>query len=195
MAPLARIAVPVVAGYVLGSIPTADLVARRRSVDLRGVGDGNPGWWNARDQLGPAAARPVLAGDIAKGAAAAAIGRVVARRGEWWPPVLSGGAAMAGHAWPLFAGFRGGRAVATFGGAAGVISPPSAVLAIAAGTVAGKARSSLAVGVRAGFVAFPLVQLVVDGPRRTAATGALMTFVGLRFVTAARRAVPHRSLG
>ena len=175
----ARLAVPAVAGYLLGSVPTADLVSR--DVDLRAVGDRNPGWWNARETLGPRAARPVLAGDIAKGAAGAAIGRLLARPGEWWMPVVGGAAAMVGHAWPLFAGFRGGRSVATFGGAAAVISPVTAAAAISAGTVVGRVTGSAARGIQAGFVAYPVVQLAVDGPRRTAATGALMSFIGLRF--------------
>jgi glycerol-3-phosphate acyltransferase PlsY len=38
-----------------------------------------------------------------------------------------------------------------------------------------------------GFVAFPFVQLVIQGPYRTAATGVLMTFIGFRFATAALR--------
>jgi glycerol-3-phosphate acyltransferase PlsY len=180
----ARVAIPAVAGYLLGSVSTADLVSR--GVDLRAVGDHNPGWWNARDALGARAARPVLAGDIAKGAAAAAIGKLIARPGEWWMPLVGGGAAMVGHAWPLFARFRGGRAVATFGGAAAVISPATAAVAIGAGTVAGTATRSVARGIRTGFVAYPAVQLAVDGPRRTAATGLLMSFIGLRFWMARR---------
>jgi glycerol-3-phosphate acyltransferase PlsY len=183
----ARILVPAVAGYVLGSIPVADVVSGRRDVDLRRVGDGNPGYWNARQTIGGAAARPVLAGDVGKGAAAAAVGRVVARPDEWWLPVIGAGAAMVGHAWPLFARFRGGRAVATFGGGAAVISPLTALVAAAAGALGWRVTSSGATGVRAGFVAYPLVQFAVDGPRRTAATGALMTFVGFRFWQAAHR--------
>lgn len=174
-------------GYLLGSVPTADLVARRRHIDLRAVGDHNPGWWNARQALGRRAARPVLIGDVAKGAAAAGVGRVVTRTGEWSPPVVGGAAAMVGHAWPLFARFRGGRAVATFGGAAAVISPRSAGWAAVVGAAAAAVQGTMATGVRAAFVAFPIAQLVIDGPRRTAATGALMTFIGLRFATAARR--------
>ena len=77
----------------------------------------------ARRRSGGERRCPVLVGDVAKGAAGAAIGRLVAQPGEWWLPVVGGGAAMVGHAWPLFAGFRGGRSVATFGGAAAVISP------------------------------------------------------------------------
>ena len=92
---------------------------------------------------------------------------------------------MVGHAWPAFARFRGGRAVATFGGVAAVCSPRSAALALGAGGATFGASRSGARAVQAGFLAFPVAQLVVDGPRRTAATGALMTFVGLRFAMAA----------
>lgn len=182
----ATAAVPVVAGYLLGSIPTADLVGRRVApdTDLRTVGDRNPGFWNARAQLGARAARPVLVGDVGKGIVATLIGRVVARPGQWWVSYLAAGAAMVGHAWPLLARFRGGRAVATFGGAAGVLSPPTTAIALGAGAATYAARRSGADAVRVGFVAYPLAQLVVDGPRRTAATGALMTFIGLRFAMA-----------
>ena len=181
-----RVIVPAAAGYLLGSIPVADLVSRRHGVDLREVGDHNPGYWNARQSLGDDDAGLVLAGDMAKGAAAAAIGRSVAGPGEWWPPVVGVGAAMVGHAWPVFARFRGGRAVATFGGGAIALSPASAAVALGLGTAAGRATTSGATGIRVAVAAFPAVQLVVDGARRTAATGALMTFVGLRFWTARR---------
>jgi len=190
---LLHAAVPAAAGYLLGSIPVADLVARRGAVDLRRVGDGNPGYWNARASFGRRAALPVLVGDIAKGAAAAAVGRFAAASGDWRPPVVATGAAMAGHAWPVFAGFRGGRAVATFIGGALVLSPRAGAVATAGGCVVGAAAGSFPRGVHAGFVAYPLAQLVVDGRVRTAATGALMTFIGLRFLTA--RTPDHASGG
>src|SRR5262245_50818631 len=63
--PWVRIATPIVGGYLLGSIPTAVIVGRRRHVDLRLVGDRNPGWWNAKEELGRRAALPVLVGDVA----------------------------------------------------------------------------------------------------------------------------------
>lgn len=177
---------PAVAGYLLGSIPTAVIVGRRRHVDLRRVGDRNPGWWNAKEELGRRAALPVLVVDIAKGAAAAGIGRALARPGEWWPGYLGGAAAMVGHAWPVFARFRGGRSVATLGGAAGVLAPAPAAIAIAAGGVAGQLAHSPARAIQVGYAAFPVAQIVVEGPRRTAATGALMSIVGLRFWMAMR---------
>ncbi len=184
---LARVTVPVVAGYLLGSIPTAVIVGQRRHVELRAVGDRNPGWWNARAQLGRRAALPVLVIDVAKGAAGAALGRLVARPGEWWPGYAGAAAAMVGHAWPLFADFRGGRGVATLGGAGAVLSPVPAVVAAAGGALAGAVARSAAIGIRTGFAAFPAIQLAADGPRQTAATGGLMSLVGLRFWMASRR--------
>jgi glycerol-3-phosphate acyltransferase PlsY len=181
-----RVAAPVVAGYVLGSIPTAVIVGRRRQIDLRRVGDRNPGWWNAKEELGRRAALPVLVVDIAKGAAAAGVGRGVARPGEWWPGYVGAAAAMVGHAWPLFARFRGGRSVATLGGAAGVLAPVPTAVSVGTGAVTGRITRSPALGIQVGYAALPVVQLVVEGPRRTAATGALMSIVGLRFWMAMR---------
>ena len=183
----ARAVVPAAAGYVLGSIPTADLVARRRRVELRAVGDRNPGWWNAKQVLGPGAAAPVLVVDVAKGAAGAAVGRVVAAPGEWWPGYIGGLAAMIGHAWPVTTRFRGGRGVATFGGAAGVLAPAAAAAAVAVGAFAGRATGSAARGIQVGYAGFPVAQILIEGARRTAATGALMTLIGVRFWLAPRR--------
>lgn len=188
--PVGRLAVPAALGFVLGSLPVADFVSARHGVDLRAVGDRNPGYWNARQSIGREPARAVLAGDVAKGAVAAMIGRAV---GGPLGAVVGGGAAMAGHAWPLFAGFRGGRAVATFAGAATVLSPRSAAGAVGAGVVGWRVSSSGAAGVRTAFAAYPLAQLVVDGPRRTALTGVLMSFVGLRFWMAGRHPRGGRS--
>ena len=185
----------VVTGYLIGSIPVAGLVARRRAgLDLRSVGDRNPGYWNAKEQLGRRAALPVFAGDVAKGTVAALIGLAVAAGdGHWWLAYACGFAAMVGHAWPVFAGFRGGRSVLTFVGAALVLSPLTAAISIAV-LLAVTAVRGFAWGARAGMFAFPFVQLVVDGPYRTAATGCLMSLIGLRFAMAARaeRSDPQR---
>ena len=94
-------------GYLLGTFPTADLVARRAAggVDLRKAGTGNPGAANALKVLGPKAGVAVMAGDIAKGAAACGLGAVIAG-----PPGahLAGTASVAGHCYPVWTGFRGG---------------------------------------------------------------------------------------
>ena len=181
------VVVAVVVGYVIGSIPIANLVARRGGGhDLREVGDRNPGYWNAKEMLGRRAAVPVFVGDVAKGAVAAGIGLALADPGVWGVAYVATGAAMVGHAFPLFAGFRGGRSVLTFVGGAAVYAPWAALVGV--GVLVGVLvpPRSFAWAARAAIVALPIAQLVVDGPYRTAATGVLMTFVGLRFLVATR---------
>jgi glycerol-3-phosphate acyltransferase PlsY len=182
-----------VAGYLLGSVPVANLVARRRGVrDLREVGDGNPGYWNAKETLGWRAALPVFVGDAAKGAIAATIGALAATPGQWWMAYVATAAAMVGHAWPLFARFRGGRSLLAFAGGMCVAAPLAAAIAIALLVVVVASTRSFAIGARAAIFGLPVVQLVVDGPYRTAATGGLMCLFGARFVMAWRDAAhPH----
>jgi glycerol-3-phosphate acyltransferase PlsY len=174
-------------------VPCALLVARRHGVDLRTTADGNPGAWNALEQLGPRRAWPAFAGDGLKGTLAAAIGLAL---GGTWVAYAGLAAAMLGHALPLFAGFRGGKAVMTFVGGAPVLSPAAAALALAAGAGA----RSFAVGARVGVFAFPVAQLLVDPVEEVAATGALMCLIGALFAwrdrsaraRSARGAVPTR---
>jgi glycerol-3-phosphate acyltransferase PlsY len=182
------VVVTVVIGYLIGSIPIANLVAARRArLDLRDVGDGNPGYWNARETLGRRAAIPVFVGDVAKGAVASLVGLGLAEPGVWGLAYVGTGAAMVGHAFPVFARFRGGRSILTFTGGAAVYAPIPFAITIGLLLVVFAVRRSFAVAARVGFVAFPIVQLVIDGPYRTAATGVLMSFIGLRFATAAWR--------
>ena len=183
------LAVIATGGYLIGSIPIANLVARRNGVpDLREVGDRNPGYWNARETIGVRAATPILAGDVAKGAIGAALGAAIgsARGGPWWSASLGGGAAMVGHAVPAFAAGRGGRSVLTFVGASIVTAPRVSAVAISTFGAVWAATGRFDRAARVGVAAFPVIQLAVDGPRRTAVTGVLMSFVGLRFATAWR---------
>jgi len=170
-------------GYLLGSVPVALLVARRHGVDLRAVGDGNPGAWNALEHLGPRRSAPAFLGDAAKALLAGAVG--VALGGYWvgWAAVA---AAMVGHALPVFAGFRGGKAVMAFVGGAFALSPLAALAALAiCGALT--ALRSFAWGARAGVFGYPALQLAVDPVERVAATGALMGLIGVLFGLAAAR--------
>lgn len=183
---VARAALAVVAGYLLGSIPVAVLAARQRGFDPRDVGDRNPGYWNVKEQVGARASLPVFAGDVAKGAVAGLVGVLLA--GDHWGIAhLAVGAAMVGHAFPIFAGFRGGRSILTFVGGMAVLAPvPAAVTAVAL-LVVWAATRSFAWAARAGVFGFPLVQLAFESKERVAATGALLTIIGVRFAQAALR--------
>lgn len=183
-ATLAATAVAVVVGYLLGSVPVAVLVGRRHRVDPRAVGDRNPGWWNVRAQLGTRRAAPVLAGDTAKGVLAAAGAVLVAPDGAWGVGYAGVAAAMVGHAWPVFAGFRGGRSILVFAGGMCVLAPVPALLAVAVFALA-SLLGRTALGARIGIFGFPLLQLVLESPNRVAASGGLMCIIGLRFGLAA----------
>lgn len=180
------VAITVVIAYLIGSIPIANLVAARRAkVDLRTVGDRNPGYWNARETLGKRASIPIFIGDGAKGVLAAFVGLALANPGVWGMAYVGTGAAMIGHAFPIFARFRGGRSILTFAGGAAVFAPLPFAITIGLLLVVFAVTRSFATAARVGFFAFPVVQLVIQGPYRTAATGVLMTFIGLRFAMAA----------
>ena len=167
-------------GYLLGSLPLANLVARRAGgPDLREVGDKNPGFWNAKAHLNNGASTAVFIGDVLKGAIPVAIALVVGL--EWWQSYLVGLAAMVGHAWPLFARFRGGKSVLTWVGAQALLSPLPVLTAIAALGLMWVVKRNFVNAVRFAVIAFPFVQLVIEGPWRTAMSGVLMTLIGLRF--------------
>jgi glycerol-3-phosphate acyltransferase PlsY len=105
------LATAIATGYLIGTFPTADLVARRwrGAVDLRSTGSGNPGTANAAAVLGIGAGATVLVGDIGKGAAASAVGAAIAG------PLgahIGGTASVVGHCFPVWTGFRGGKGVA-----------------------------------------------------------------------------------
>lgn len=100
------------AGYFAGTLPSARLAARLASggtVDLSAAGTGNPGAVNAMTVLGRRWGSAVMAADIAKGAAACAAGRAMA--GDVGAHV-AGAAAVIGHCFPVWSGFRGGKGVA-----------------------------------------------------------------------------------
>ncbi|GAA4083328.1 glycerol-3-phosphate acyltransferase [Nonomuraea soli] len=178
----------VIVGYLLGSVPVAVLVARSHGFDPRGVGDRNPGFWNMKEQLGWRAAVPVFAGDLLKGTAAglAALLICALTDGPRLPSLYAAvAAAMIGHAWPVFARFRGGRSVLTFAGGMAVISPAAFALALVALVLVALVTRSFAIGARVGVFGLPVLELLFDPALQVAATGALMCLIGLRFGQAA----------
>lgn len=190
--------VAIIVGYGLGCIPASVLVARRHGVDLHATADGNPGAWNALEQLGARRAWPAFAGDALKATAAGALGLAL---GPWTLGYAAVAAAMLGHAFPAVrwdrrrgavAPRRGGKAVMAFVGGMFAVATGAAFLALAACLAVTAATRSFAYGARTGVVAVPLVQLAVDPVGHVAATGGLMTLVGalfgLRAVASARTA-------
>ncbi len=118
-----QIIVGVLVGYVVGMFPSADLVARlasRGSVDLRATGSGNPGGLNAARVLGKKWGLLVIVMDAAKGAVAGLIGLAIGDAAAY----AAGTGVIAGHCWPVWNGFRGGKGVAAAGGSFFTVFPP-----------------------------------------------------------------------
>jgi glycerol-3-phosphate acyltransferase PlsY len=122
--------------YLAGSFPTSIVVGRLFfGKDIRKEGSGNAGGTNAFRVFGPAAGFAVVAVDVGKGALAALLfSRLGSSSGlpAEALALLCGSAAVAGHVWTLFAGFRGGKGVATAAGALLAAAPlPAAFAALA----------------------------------------------------------------
>ncbi len=172
-----------IVGYVLGSIPVSLIVARRHGVDLYRTGDGNPGAWNALEQLGWPRAWPAFVGDALKGLLAALAGLAI---GGIWVAYAAVAAAMIGHAFPAFAGLRGGKSVMTFVGGALALAPLAGAIALGVLAVVSFTRGGFALGARVGVFSFPLLQLAFAPVEQVAATGGLMCLIGARFLLAGR---------
>jgi glycerol-3-phosphate acyltransferase PlsY len=127
------ILIAVITGYLLGSIPFGLIASRLRGgVDLREYGSGKTGFTNSLRVLGLKRSLPVFLGDFAKGVAAALLPLLYTD--DPWARAAGGLAAVVGHVWPVFAGFRGGRGVLTGGGVLIGLSPLAtlAILPVAA---------------------------------------------------------------
>ena len=110
-------------GYLLGTFPSADLVTRiatRGELDIRAVGSGNPGTLNAMKSIGTVWGIVVLVLDVLKGIAAGVIGRELAGTDGAY---VAAAASIAGHIFPVWTGFRGGKGVATSAGACIAVFP------------------------------------------------------------------------
>jgi glycerol-3-phosphate acyltransferase PlsY len=123
--------VAAVVGYLLGALPFGFLVARAKGVNIFEVGSKNPGATNVRRVLGHGPGNLVLFLDAAKGALAVG-----------WPLLPAAGpagegaaitglvAAIVGHSFSCFTGFRGGKSVATAAGGFAVLFPLGAAIAL-----------------------------------------------------------------
>lgn len=123
---IAGLAAVVAAAYLLGSIPFAVVVSRAFGLaDPRSFGSGNPGATNVLRTGNRLAAALTLIGDAAKGAAAVLLCRALSADLHLDPvaPAWAGAAAFAGHLYPVFLGFRGGKGVATFLGTLLALAP------------------------------------------------------------------------
>jgi acyl phosphate:glycerol-3-phosphate acyltransferase len=123
--------------YLMGSIPSAVWIGKLMyGIDVRDYGSGNAGATNTFRVLGRKAGIPVLIADVLKGFIAVKLAWI---SGQYLPAtqqymnfaLFLGLAALIGHIFPVFAGFRGGKGVATLLGILSAIHPQAALICTA----------------------------------------------------------------
>lgn len=175
--------VTAVLGYLLGSIPTGVLVGRMAGIrDVREYGSGKTGFTNSLRTLGVRWAILVVFVDVAKGSAPVLIGRLLFD--EPLAAALGGIAAVIGHTFPVFAGFRGGRGVATAFGAFLAVSPLAALACLTfALVVLAVFRYASVMSIVGVFVGFLVVVALVVTDRLAAEylVFAVLTMLAIEF--------------
>ncbi len=172
---IAKFVAVVIIGYLLGSIPFGVLISRRSArVDIRGHGSGKTGATNVLRTAGAKAAAMVVSLDLLKGVLAVVFAGLIVDRGYLVvgsfglgvlvAQVMAALAAMAGHNWPVFLKFKGGRGVATFFGGLIALCPPAAIFGgeifiLGAGLTRFASLGSIAGAVGAYAILMPLTIL------------------------------------
>jgi glycerol-3-phosphate acyltransferase PlsY len=149
-------------GYLLGSIPFALLLARRQGIELRNIGSGNPGAANVLRAVGVGPAVAVMLLDAVKGIVAVTAARLIS---DDVAVVTSAGvAAIVGHIYPVWCGFRGGKGVAASAGVFAVLAPLATAIAalVFVGTIA--VTRFISAGSIAGALALPVAAAVGNAP-------------------------------
>ena len=169
-------AILILAGYLLGSVPTGLLAGRAYGVDVRQVGSGNIGMANVLRAAGKAAAGITMIGDMLKGLVPVLTARLLVDSD--WVVAAVALAALAGHCWPVFLRFKGGKGVATGAGTTIALAP-----------VVGLALFALWWGVvfLSRYTSLGAIVTMVTGPVAFLLTGqpapyVLYTFVGSALV-------------
>jgi glycerol-3-phosphate acyltransferase PlsY len=149
-------------GYLLGSLPFGYWAGRLRGIDLRLVGSGNTGATNVMRVLGLKIGVVVMALDIGKGVAAVLIARSVSDNELVW--VLAAAAAVVGHMYPLFLGFKGGKGVAVGAGTMLALVPWMGVAAFVLWLCISLATRYVSIGSVVTAIAYPAAAFLTDQP-------------------------------
>ena len=158
-----------IGAYLLGSAPTAYLVAKwRRGIDIRQYGSGNVGIANLLRLTSKRITIPVIIFDIAKGLVIVWVAKLIGL--DVIPQVAIGLAAIIGHDWPVFLRFNGGRGLLTTLGAAFILPlindsiPWGIIVFLVTMVVAWRVFHNIPVGILTGIAALPLVSWGVGEP-------------------------------
>lgn len=170
----------ILVGYMLGSIPAAFIVAKlRKGVDIREVGRGNMGAVNVMREVGMWEGALVAVVDVGKGAAAIIFGQALGVSQPWL--LGAGGAAVLGHSFPVYIGFRGGQGVATVIGVVLVLSPVVTGIACGIIGVALLLTRHIFASIVIAAPFFPLIMWLAErSPTLVLFALAIVLFIGFR---------------
>jgi glycerol-3-phosphate acyltransferase PlsY len=152
----------IVLAYVVGSIPFAFLLSRKRGVDLRRAGSGNVGAANVLRTTGARAAAVAMVLDGVKGTVAVLVAQLLSA--GLLAPVAAGVASVLGHVYPVWLRFRGGKGVATTAGAFAVLAPSALGVSAVVFVLAVAATRFVSVGSMAAALTLAAVTVSGDGP-------------------------------
>jgi glycerol-3-phosphate acyltransferase PlsY len=166
---LAPLLIAAAVGYVLGSLPFGYLVARAKGVNIFEVGSKNPGATNVRRVLGKGPGNLVLFLDALKGALAsgAPLAWAAVRHGSITPAdeitaITGVVAALLGHSFSCFTGFRGGKGVATGAGGFLVVFPLGMTISIVVWIVTAILTRYVSLASMMGAISLPLTAFIME---------------------------------
>ncbi len=169
---------PVLFGYLAGSVPFAFLLARRAGIDVRVAGSGNVGAANVLRTTNAWRGVVVMLLDVAKGASAVLIVSLAA--GGASIAALTGAAAIVGHIYPVWLRFHGGKGVAVAAGVFGILTPIATGIAAALFVLTVWLTRYVSLGSVAATLALPPVAWWSGAPNAVVAAaagaGALILF-------------------
>ncbi len=188
--------IPMVIGaYLLGSMPTAYLVAKwRRGIDIRQYGSGNVGASNVLAVVSKRWSIVVTIFDVGKGALMVWIAQLL--KLEPYQQATVGIAAIIGHNWPVFLRFQGGRGIFTSLGVITVLSPWLGLIALVFPYLFFAPFRQLSLGVGLVLIIIPIVSWFFSQPLGitqpltiTLSVIAILLIVIIRRLTAPRRPI------
>ena len=156
-----NIALLVVFSYLIGSIPFGFLLARAKGVDIRKRGSGNIGATNVWRNLGLSSGLLVLVLDALKGVGCVLLGRYFAGGDV---QLLTAMAVLAGHSWPVFLRFKGGKIIATALGVFLALDPLITVLTALVWLVVVALFRFVSLGSVLAVISLPVFMLIFSRP-------------------------------
>jgi glycerol-3-phosphate acyltransferase PlsY len=153
----------VLLAYLLGSIPTGVLLARAVGIDVRAAGSGNIGATNVARTAGRSLGLATLAGDVSKGVIPVVLARSLGMSHGVVAAVAV--AAIGGHVYSAFLGFRGGKGVATGLGVLVGLAPAAALVSLATFAAAMAISRIVSVASIAAAVSAPIAMALLGHPR------------------------------